>query len=653
MHEQNPVSILGAKDDITMKIVDLKCPSCGGKLVPVEGNSKIVHCEYCNSQFVLEDDRVISYHIHQYQNVDPSGNFSSNKGQPSVKPVAAVIALFAFMTILIVTSILINGNKDPYHSSASATAAMEMDDYDKGQASQGSALYHAMVEAIFEKSSDSVTSEELETITYLSVQAGAEEALIMYSFENPYETGFSPQVLMLPSMEWNTSDLEVFTGLIKVDLRYWQPHFNMLEPLKNLKGVCCSQASFSELASVLPVNQIIELEVKRPEGLEGIGVFENLEILTLDQIESPDFKELVPLKQLRHLSITEENSEELTDYAPLSVLTSLETLYLDSEAIREFSFLKPLSNLTDLSVKGTEAIRIEPLAEMPQLVSLALEDNDSIADYSPLGALTGLKALTLDKSTSVPDPNLSPLNSLEDLEISGFLSISSIGNLGSLKDLSIHGCNMDEAQALSSLSGLESLTCYSVWTQEHGLKNLNFINGMPNLKRLCFCDVNADSQFGGYGNNVEIYGDISNVFNQPGLEELYLSNCIAGISFQQVKENPSLKILWIDEIRIKENFHVESYGGVTEVWYDDVSLDEHTDFLTHFPNLEELKLDGNQLTNISFAASLMNLNWLSIQDNYVTDLAPLNQVQALKYLDVRKNPVSNVPVADEGMVILK
>ena len=36
-----------------MKIVDLKCPSCGGKLAPMEGNPKIVVCEYCNSQFVL------------------------------------------------------------------------------------------------------------------------------------------------------------------------------------------------------------------------------------------------------------------------------------------------------------------------------------------------------------------------------------------------------------------------------------------------------------------------------------------------------------------------------------------------------------------------------------------------------------------------
>lgn len=641
-----------------MKIVDLKCPSCGGKLLPVEGNKTIVHCEYCNSQFVLEDDRVINYHIHQYQNMDSSGRFASDKGSPSINPVHSVIILLVFLTVMIATSAIINRRKDSDASSASASAAWEWDGENEAidGESQRSALYQAMTEAIFEKSLESVTPEELEEITYLSVQAGTEEAMVMYSFEDPYETEeFQPQILIFPPMEWNTDDLEVFTGLLKVDLRDRQPHLKMLEPLKNLKGISCSKVSAAELATVLPANQIIELAIDHPESLEGIGAFENLESLTLEQIKSPDFKELVPLKKLTCLSIKEtgQDSNQLTDYSPLSVLTNLETLCLDSEAIREFSFLKPLSHLTSLSVTGSEAIGIQPLAELTQLHFLALEDNDSVADYSPLAALTELKALKLDKNSSMPDPNLSSLSSLEDLEVSGFLSVSWIGNLLNLKNLSIHGCNLDEAQALSALSRLESLTCYSVWTSEHGLKNLNFINGMANLKRLCFCNLNADSLFSGYGNNVEIYGDISNVFNHQGLEELYLSDCLAEISFQKVEDNPSLKILWMDGVGIKANFHVESYNGMTDVWYDDVIFDEHTDFLTHFPNLEELKLDRNQLTAIRFAAALKNLKWLSIQDNYVTDLAPLNQVEQLKYLDVRKNPVSNVPEAEEGMVILK
>lgn len=49
-----------------MKITNLECPSCAGRLKPMEGNDRILICEYCNSQFVMEDERTINYHIHQY-----------------------------------------------------------------------------------------------------------------------------------------------------------------------------------------------------------------------------------------------------------------------------------------------------------------------------------------------------------------------------------------------------------------------------------------------------------------------------------------------------------------------------------------------------------------------------------------------------------
>ena len=57
-------------------------------------------------------------------------------------------------------------------------------------------------------------------------------------------------------------------------------------------------------------------------------------------------------------------------------------------------------------------------------------------------------------------------------------------------------------------------------------------------------------------------------------------------------------------VYLEENFYVESYAGMTDAWFDDVSFDEHKEFLMNYPGLEVLYLDGNQLTDISFAASL-------------------------------------------------
>ena len=343
----------------------------------------------------------------------------------------------------------------------------------------------------------------------------------------------------------------------------------------------------------------------------------------------------------------------MTDYSPLSVLTGLKALSLESEFIRDFGFLKALSGLESLTLEETESISLEPLSSLTQLETLKLADNDNLLDYEPLRELHGLKSLSLDKMTSQPDPDLSSLSQLETMEISGFISISFLRNMGNLKNLSIHGCNVDEIEALSALTNLESLTCYSVWTYSVPLRNVGFLDRMTGLKYLDFSGKGADGGMGGYGMNMEILGDISNVFNHPSLEEVYLNNCMFEIDFDALKENEVLKVLEMKEISLKENFYVQSSSGMTDIWYDDVTLDSHTDFLTNFPNLEYLELDGNQLTNIEFVSSLKHLTHLGINNNYVTDLTPLNQAESLKYLDIRQNPVSGAVAAGDGVEVVR
>ena len=38
-----------------MKLVSVTCPNCGGKL-EVTSNSKLVTCDYCNSDFMIDDE---------------------------------------------------------------------------------------------------------------------------------------------------------------------------------------------------------------------------------------------------------------------------------------------------------------------------------------------------------------------------------------------------------------------------------------------------------------------------------------------------------------------------------------------------------------------------------------------------------------------
>lgn len=84
-------------------------------------------------------------------------------------------------------------------------------------------------------------------------------------------------------------------------------------------------------------------------------------------------------------------------------------------------------------------------------------------------------------------------------------------------------------------------------------------------------------------------------------------------------------MLGLRNMELHKNYYVESYGGMTSVWYDDVKLGGTYGDFRFLRNLEELYLDSNELADLNFAAGLKNLKRLSLKDNYITDLAPLKQ----------------------------
>ncbi len=413
-------------------------------------------------------------------------------------------------------------------------------------------------------------------------------------------------------MPWENSDFSSLTGLIKADLREQDPDADALCDLKELKGLSVYKMDFSEIEELLPFpEQLIELEVDSPDSLAGVSAFENLEILSVRNIFAPDFRELVPLAHLKAVEIEEKDGDgSLTDYTAFASMSELTALQIESEGIRDLGFLRSLKDLEYLSLAKTDVLSLEPLAELSALSVLELEDNGSVEDYGPVGQLTGLKELTINKNTSAKDPDLSGLTSLERLDICGFMSLSSLMNMSQLKDLSVHGCNLDGIGSLSTLSGLERLTCYSVWSSSGPLREVR-------------------------------------------LETLILNEGTFEIDFKKLSENPSLKHLEMKNVYLEENFYVESYAGMTDAWFDDVSFDEHKEFLMNYPGLEVLYLDGNQLTDIQFVTALKNLTHLGIQDNYVTDLSALNQLEKLQYLDIRMNPVSKGVDANENVRILE
>ena len=80
---------------------------------------------------------------------------------------------------------------------------------------------------------------------------------------------------------------------------------------------------------------------------------------------------------------------------------------------------------------------------------------------------------------------------------------------------------------------------------------------------------------------------------------------------------------------------------------DVVTKEEETfDFLSHYPNMNELWLASSDLTDISFVSALTNLERCDFEDNDITDYSPLSNCKKLEYLCVGlfgSNAVPDMP----------
>lgn len=653
-----------------VKLVQISCPACGGKLEWKDVQSGLATCQYCGNQFLVDDGEARQHTAHNKYTWEASGTHSNASGSKE-RPMWVIWGML-FAVFLTITGAVL-GNSNSFRTSKTSgttvpyTESTHYNDYgdvpeEEETNAEKSPLYNAMISEMFQK--DSVTPEELQSVKYLQVVSSIDEDYVWYSFDDPYSDSAEIRKAVFPGMGWDVSDAESFTGLVCLKLGTALPDDMDLSGMTELRGLSVRGMEIDDIVSMLPdAGKIIELRLADIQSMEGISCFVNLEKLYIQNMPDENLKQLIVLKNLKELSLEDtvssdsgssENELRVRDYSAISVMPGLESLYLESDIIRDVGFLEGLSGLSSLTLKESSVISLEPLGELTGLRSLCLIDNNDVKDFDAVGRLTGLRELTIKKAVTQTDPDLSALTELEKLDVSGLGSVASLRDLKKIKELSIRNCNVDGIDALSTLSGVERLTFYSVWNSaSYYIKGLEFLEGMTNLK---YADFNGDihnTQWFGFDYRLQVAGDVSCVFNLPNLEELYLDEGSFEIDFERIAENPSLRVLSMRDMSLHENYYLESYSGVTDVWYDDVELCGHLDFLKKFPNLEELYLDSNELTDLEFARELKHLSRLSVRDNYITDLSPLVQAEHLDYLNIEENAVGELEGMDEDVEIVR
>ena len=148
------------------------------------------------------------------------------------------------------------------------------------------------------------------------------------------------------------------------------------------------------------------------------------------------------------------------------------------------------------------------------------------------------------------------------------------------------------------------------------------------------------------------YDDISWAFNSGTIKELNISGMECEINFDLIGENHVLETLSMDGLVLYNNVQVSGGGGIVYVDWDDVELDEHTEFLGRLKGLRNLSIAENELTDIAFAGELSALETIDLSENYVTDLKPLSGLKSLKRVTCTGNPISNERVLREKVVVI-
>lgn len=531
----------------------------------------MVICEYCGNTFYLDDEKqqyITNYNIY--------GNTQKDETTSKYVLFGVIGAAVFFVMVGVIGSL-------NFGQSRSRTTQTQLPLYEPMEAAQETdeteKLYADLIKKMFGRPAEQISDEEIMSVHAFAIRHESGQVQLTYSMDDPYGENGKTERLCIEGPDWDAGIVARFPGLMRVEFENSAlPAECDLNGLTQLKGLVCEKLTAEEAAKrVNNPAQIVELKLEGAQCLEGIGQFTNLEKLTVTDAQGKNVKALVPLQKLKELLIVdtlddedmfgeEEETERIQDYSALATLAGLESLSLESDAVKDLGFLKSLFGLRSLTLSGTSAINLEAAAGLSGLEELVLEDNDELMDYAAVEGMTGLKSLSLGKDTNQPDPELSGLQALKSLQISGFMSVSTVGSLNALEELSIRGCNMEGASALSNLNSLEALSVYGVWMGAGELRNLDFVKGMSKLSYLDLAK-HAEGGCDDFDMPFEVYGDVSAVFSLPALEELYLgSNELTDIKF--AADLPHLK-----RVDISDNYvtDLSPLGNAEELEYLNVT----------------------------------------------------------------------------------
>ncbi len=447
-----------------------------------------------------------------------------------------------------------------------------------------------------------------------------------------------------------------------------------LEAFRELTMLECGDDVEEILAAGVDTEQ---LEVLKLDGgeLSGIEQFTALEDLYINYIDIEQLERLENLETLETLYCVDLKND--LSYEKVKGLDGLKTLYVDGsyDGAKDLSAVAELKELENLSIADTSIITVEYLKELENLKTLRFAENEELDDFEGLEELESLEHLELNLyALNGYAPNCDEvgcLQNLKSLRLHTVYELDFLYELEQLEELDVtltfYDDLIDPIQNMSNLKSLNLSKCHTYLPDGFvGLTKLT------NLKKLTIDNMSFGE-----------YDSIDGLFEVEGLEEFRVRKCEFYYTPERIVARDDLKVLDLSytmfEAAVMEdgNIHYdEEYAkqSVLQEYTTAESLEElYLDYycssadlvnlgswkqlkvlslrqcaLKKLPAayvedcvlLEEVYLNWNNISDISFVEKLPHLRVLDLEDCYVSDIMPLESCPELEWVNLRDNPVS-------------
>ncbi len=512
-----------------------------------------------------------------------------------------------------------------------------------------------------------------------------------------------------PNKEIDLSGIQCFQNL--TDLTLIGKSFKDLSPinaLSNLQSIELRGTSVVSIDSFKNLSKIKSLKISETRTLQSVDGIEemtkltdldlssngivvidglnnlvNLETLYLNDNAIISFPSINQLEFLTHLDISDNNINQLGD--DLSGLSKLKTLNAQNNEICDLSTLDDLISLEKLNLSnndlGCGGIFVSPnfdsLENAPNLEELYLDNNNltsieglrgrdinleilyindnNLTDITPIGEYTGIVELYLNNNNINNIDDLSGMTGLTvvDLSNNNIDEFSDLLIIPNLIDINLSFNNItaipDISTSWSSLSVLDLSS--NILTDTSG------VNGHPTLESLIL-----------YNNGlIELEG----ISNLPELDNLVIFDEVLELELDPLDVNPNsisiirnsfnnLESLLLQEdnefdfgFELGDNIEIhESINGLTDIAtikFTDMDINIIDDLSINLPNLKELYVDENNITDISFILGNPLLERLYINDNTISNLEVISGVSTSD-LDNLEHVVANDIISDNNLV---